>query len=111
MKKQSWALWLLLVLVGCETTREKYVHEHQQELASVEKQTILQGKLYLGMPKEAVLASIGRPTRVNADFLGHQVFWYYDYDRSYSTRHREGILKTTFVVELRDDKVYNWRED
>lgn len=101
---------LLLVAVGCETGREKYVRENQKSLTEDQKKSIIEGKLYIGMPKEAVLAAIGRPTRVNADFLGHQVIWYYDYDRNFGTRN-QGVFKTSFIVELVGDKVYNWRED
>lgn len=105
------SLFLLAIsFLGCETVREKYVRLHDKQLSENQKESILEGKLYVGMPKEAVLASIGRPTRVNADFLGHQVIWYYDYDRSFGTRNT-GIFKTSFVVELVEDKVYNWRED
>ena len=101
-------LLLLLVAAGCETVREKYVRVHQ--LKGEEKKAVLAGKLYLGMPKEAVIAAIGRPTRINADFPGRQVIWYYDYDRNLSSRYN-ALFKTTFIVELVDDKVYNWRED
>ena len=100
---------LLSAVAGCATKREEYVRKHC--LTGEEKRAILEGKLYIGMPKEAVIASIGRPARINADFLGRQVIWYYDYDRNLSTRYNGGIFKTTFIVELVDDKVYNWRED
>lgn len=102
-------LLLALTAAGCATPREKYVKKHP-ELTEDQARAILDGKLYIGMPKEAVLASIGRPTRINADFLGSQVIWYYDYDRSFGTRNT-GIFKTAFIVELVDDRVYNFRED
>ncbi len=115
MKKAFlFVLFVLLVIpIGCLPThspREKYVKENADQLADIEKQKILAGKLYIGMPKEAVLASIGRPARINADFLGHQVVWYYDYDRNFGTRDRN-VFKTTFIVEFVEDKVFNWRED
>lgn len=108
----SLLILMLLTQVGCRmlNRREKYVEKHSRQLTQEQKETILEGKLYLGMPKEAVIAAIGRPTRVNADFLGHQVVWYYDYDRDLGTRERN-VFKETFVVEFKDDKVFNWRED
>ena len=100
---------LAMSVIGCATPRERYVKKHPG-LTEHQRQAILDGKLYIGMPKEAVLVSIGRPTRINADFMGSQVIWYYDYDRSFGT-HNTGIFKTAFIVELVEDKVYNWRED
>lgn len=104
---------LLFAPLGCvlnENPREKYVKAHADDLEDSQKAQILSGKLYLGMPKEAVIAAIGRPTRINADFSGHQVVWYYDYDRNYGIRDRN-VFKTSFVVEFKEDKVFNWRED
>lgn len=113
MRKLVKGVLLLCVLsfLGCfPSKREAYVRDHAEELTASQKQNILDGKLYIGMPIEAVVAAIGRPTRVNADFLGHQVVWYYDYDRNFGTQSRN-VFKTTFIVEFKDDRVYNWRED
>lgn len=108
---QGFLVLSLIAIIGCfSTSRERYVKEHADQLNQEQMETILAGRLYIGMSREAVLAAIGRPTRINADFLGHQVVWHYDYDRTFGSRNR-GVFKTTFIVEFKDDTVYNWRED
>jgi len=108
---QGFLVLSLIAIIGCfSTTRERYVKDHADELSQEQMETILEGRLFLGMSRDAVLAALGRPTRINADFLGHQVAWIYDYDRNFGARNRN-VFKTSFIVEFKDDKVYNWRED
>ncbi|MCH8029979.1 MAG: hypothetical protein IH874_08625 [Candidatus Dadabacteria bacterium] len=82
-------LFFLFIAIGCVTvqnTRENYVNAHT-ELDSRTKQAILNGKIFVGMTQEQVLASWGRPGEYgigginrSVGSLGvHELWIYYDY--------------------------------
>lgn len=89
---------------GCEamnfekTRRTNYIRDHSSELSERDIRCIQQGIIYIGMPSSHVVASWGKPDRINNTITayGRSAQWVYGYTFSYK--------KQTYVY-FEDEKV------
>ncbi|MFM7182344.1 MAG: hypothetical protein ACKO2G_12890 [Verrucomicrobiales bacterium] len=79
MKSRLPALFSLLILalaaVSCAPTREQRIEKNAayfQTLSPADQTLVREGKLRIGMPKEAVLLSLGRPDQTSEIVRGGQ---------------------------------------
>jgi outer membrane protein assembly factor BamE (lipoprotein component of BamABCDE complex) len=79
MKKILFILSICL-LAGCATTinKQEYINKHPQ-LTEETKQAILNSKVYIGMTKEQVETSWGKPISISTTIssLGNVELWWY----------------------------------
>jgi len=96
MKKAILLSIFLCIFIGCgtyirENRRQTYINHHQS-LSLEKKQAILNGKLLIGMTREEVLASWGRPRKSNIS----EGSWGVDEQWIYG-RHRRNFSDVCYV--------------
>lgn len=106
-------LIFLFINAGCESIsksrRMKYVSYHP-ELSTEQKSLLLKGKLWVGMTKDEVTASLGNPDNIQNDKLGENEVWSYQYKGQY-TNYFPYDFNKVLSLQFLEGRLANWREE
>lgn len=111
-------IWFILLLcaflsTGCETLdksrRMSYVRKHT-ELSFEQRDLLLKGRLWVGMTKDEVRASLGSPYQTQKDILGEKEVWSYLYKDQFTT-HRKYAFDRVLRLEFLEGRLADWRDD
>lgn len=103
----------VIMCAGCESAansrRTNYIQTHPDMVAE-QKSLLLEGKLWVGMSKEEVSASLGNPYLVQKEMLKEKEIWSYMY-KAVLTTHRDYQFDKVLRLEFFEGRLANWRED